>query len=93
MNQKLGLYLKVLQEVLEKFREGDPASQEGRKGAQKVCSHMRKELDSMREKMWMVELLTLEALVRHKHYYTEIFQECDLHEMESKTHIEEMSLT
>lgn len=39
---------------------------------------MKKDVEALKDKFWMLELLTLEAMVKKKTYYDEIFLLCDI---------------
>ncbi len=49
---------------------------------------MKKDLDNMKEKMWMIELLTMEAMVKRPNHFKDLLKECNI-EVEPN---EEMSL-
>lgn len=35
---------------------------------------MKKDVEALKDKLWMIELLTLEAMIKKKGYYEEIFK-------------------
>jgi len=39
---------------------------------------MKKELDSLRDKSWLIELLTLDSMIKRPNNYKEIFIECEI---------------
>ena len=34
---------------------------------------MRKDMDNLKDKFWLIELMTLECVTKRPHYYKEIF--------------------
>lgn len=51
--------------------------------ASKVIKDLRSDLDKFREKMWLVELLTTEAMQKKPQTWKEIFRECQIQEIEN----------
>lgn len=39
----------------------------------KALIQFRKDIDGFRERLWIIELMTLEAMVKKKNHYEEIF--------------------
>lgn len=39
---------------------------------------MKKDLEALKEKIWIIELLTIEAMIKKKSYYEEIYDQCDM---------------
>lgn len=39
---------------------------------------MRSDVEKFREKLWMIELLTTEAMVKKTHHWKDIFKECEI---------------
>lgn len=43
---------------------------------------MKADIDKFREKMWMIELLTIEAMIKKAQHWKDLWKECDLAEIE-----------
>jgi dynein heavy chain len=50
----------------------------GNENAQKVAAEFKKDIEKFREKLWLIELLTTEALVKKPAYWKEIAKECNV---------------
>lgn len=40
------------------------------------------DIEKFREKLWVIELLTTEAMIKKPNHWKELFKECDLPEIE-----------
>lgn len=57
--------------------------------ASDVAKQMRTDVEKFRERLWLIELLTTEAMVKKTHHWKDIFKECEINEIEPN---DEMSL-
>jgi hypothetical protein len=49
---------------------------------------MKRDMDDVKENIWMIEFLTVEAMIKRPIHYKELFRECNVSPIEP---IEEMS--
>jgi dynein heavy chain len=47
-----------------------------------VASSLKEEIFKFKEDMWLIELLTIEAMIKKPIYFREVFKECQLPAME-----------
>lgn len=94
-----GAFLKLQYSVIEKkinqhyFREttklykifGDSNDEI----AANVAKEMRTDVEKFREYLWLIELLTTEAMIKKPQHWKDIFKECQINEIEPN---DEMSL-
>lgn len=46
---------------------------------------MKKDIESISEISWLLELLTIDALTKTKDFYLDIFEKCDIHISNNKS--------
>jgi hypothetical protein len=39
---------------------------------------MKKELELMKDRMWMIELLTMEAMIKRPNHFKDLLKECNI---------------
>lgn len=44
----------------------------------KIIKAFKEDIDKFKDKIWLIDCLTQEALVQNKHYWKEIFRDCEL---------------
>ncbi len=44
----------------------------------KACFTMKKEMDQLRDNLWMIEFLTIEAMIKRPNHFKDLFLECKL---------------
>lgn len=54
-----------------------------------VAKEMKLDVEMFKERMWMIELLTTEAMIKKTSHWKDIFKECGVQEIEPN---DEMSL-
>lgn len=67
------IYLKKTRELIKRFQEREPPEE----NTLMILESLKKDIDSFREKMWMIELLTTEAmknLKKSKGHWEEIYK-------------------
>ena len=47
-----------------------------------VAKEMKQDVEKFREKLWMIELLTTEAMIKKPAHWKDIFKECNIQEIE-----------
>ena len=57
--------------------------------ASNVCKELKSDVEKFREKMWLIELLTTEAMIKKLNHWKDLWKECELNEIEPN---DEMSL-
>ncbi|KRX10161.1 P-loop containing nucleoside triphosphate hydrolase [Pseudocohnilembus persalinus] len=63
-----------LQRQLSSFQDG--------KQAINILVKLKKEVEGLKENLWIVEMFTLEAMIKKPQYYKEIFQSCNYYAQE-----------
>lgn len=43
---------------------------------------MKQELDSLKENLWMIELLTVEAMIKRPHHFKDLLKLCRISNLE-----------
>jgi len=57
--------------------------------ASNVAKEMKTDVEKFRERLWLIELLTTEAMTKKLSHWKDIFKECNIQEIEPN---DEMSL-
>lgn len=77
IEKKMDNYFKEISKIQRSLQEGN----EG-KYALKACNSMRKDLEALKEKLWLIELLTLEAMLKRPQNFKEMFNSCEMPNLE-----------
>lgn len=67
------IYLKKTRDLIKRYQEREPPEE----NALAILDSLKKDIDSFREKMWLIELLTTEAmknLKKSKGHWEEIYK-------------------
>lgn len=64
-----------LKETMELGKEFDSLNNDL---ASNIISEMKEDIEKFREKLWLIELLTTDALIKKPHYWKEISEACKL---------------
>ena len=57
---------------------------------QMITREFRRDIDQIREKLWVIELLTVEAFIKKPSHWKELFKECRIPDIEPN---EDMTFT
>lgn len=68
-----------LKETIELTKEFDNLNNDD---ASKVLTELKEDIEKFREKLWLIELLTTEALIKKPHYWKEISETCKVDRIE-----------
>jgi hypothetical protein len=50
--------------------------------ALKIAQCLKEDVESFKENLWLIELLTTEVMVKKPVYWKEVFQKCDINPVE-----------
>jgi len=48
----------------------------------KIAQYLKEDVESFKENLWLIELLTTEVMVKKPIYWKEVFQKCDINPVE-----------
>lgn len=62
-----------MKDTIELMKEFDNL---GNEAASNIINSMKEDIEKFRETLWLIELLTTEALIKKQHYWKEISDAC-----------------
>ena len=69
-------YMREVNKLLKIFNDSEDEI------ATSICKELKQDVEKFREKMWIIELLTTEAMIKKLSHWKDIWKECELNEIE-----------